>query len=95
MEDPKDSEMLKWLYRDEDEDETVLNIKLPTDKYGKGYSIMQKMGYKGNGPIRKRKGVVEPIDPLGITTKDKKRLGYDTILKETTSKQLNNIFLTL
>lgn len=56
---------------------------------------MQKIGYEGNGSIRKRKGVVEPIDPLGLAAKYKIGLGYDISSKETTSKQSHDTILAL
>jgi hypothetical protein len=76
-EEVEDRDILGWLYKYEDE--SILNIKIPTEQYGKGYTIMQRMGYEGNGPIRKIKEVIiEPIQPNSIHPNDKTRLGLLT-----------------
>lgn len=85
-EEAEDRDILSWLYKDEDE--SLLHIKLPKKQYGKGYAIMQKMGYEGNGPIGKRReGILEPIQPISIHPNDKTGLGYGKDTKESILQQ--------
>lgn len=76
----EDKDVLSWLYKDEKEGDraAALDIVLPTHLYGKGYLIMQQMGYDGKGPIGKRKeGVTEPIDLPSQPSRDKTGLGCE------------------
>lgn len=42
-------------------------------QYGKGYKIMQNMGYKGKGSLGiKNEGLVEPIEMAWRDTKENK-----------------------
>lgn len=87
----EEKDILSWLYKDgEDNDRaTTMEVAIPTHLYGKGYLIMQLMGYNGKGPIEKHwEGVTEPIDPHSQLAKDKTRLGYEHILppRKTPSK---------
>lgn len=53
-EETKDKDILGWLYKDENESiATAAKVNIPIKQYGKGYEIMQKMGYEGKGPIGK------------------------------------------
>lgn len=46
-------------------------------QYGKGYKIIQHMGYSGTGPLGKhQKGIIKPIKLQTKSTNDKTRLGY-------------------
>lgn len=54
-EEIEDKDVLQWLYRDEEVQQKINNVRIFTEKYGKGFNILQKMGYTGIGPIGKRK----------------------------------------
>lgn len=74
----EEKDILSWLYKDEEEDNkaATLDIVLPIDLYGKGYLIMQQIGYDSKGPIGKcKEGVTEPIDLPSHPHRDKTRLG--------------------
>lgn len=63
-EETKDKDVLQWLYKDEEFQQKVNNVRIPTEKYGKGFNILRRMGYTGTGPIGKRKeGISKPIQP--------------------------------
>lgn len=67
-----------------------------TTQYGKGFTILENMGYEGKGPIGKRKeGIVEPIQPLLINPKDKTRLGYKEETKEKMAQKVVERILQL
>jgi hypothetical protein len=83
IDEAKDSETINWLYKYEDE--SIIHIKLPTKYYGKGYSIMQQMVYKGNVPIGQiKEGIAKPIQPTITRPKEKIGLGYSGDTKEAT-----------
>lgn len=79
-EETEDKDVLQWLYKDEEVQQKVNNVRIPTEKYGKGFNILQKMGYTRTGPIRKRKeGISEPIQPHTQQATDKAGLGYGQV----------------
>lgn len=45
--------VVKWLYRVENEDREVQHCEISLEQYGKGYQIIQRMGYSGTGPLGK------------------------------------------
>jgi len=54
------------------------------EQYGKGYKIVQQMGYSGMGPLgTRRDGIIEPIQLQTKAKNDKTGLGYG---KNTPSK---------
>ena len=67
--DKEENEVLQWLYHDEDDTsntlvERIQHVNIQTEQYGKGFEIMQKMGYKGRGPLGQRnRCLLEPIKP--------------------------------
>lgn len=63
-EETEDKNVLQGLYKDEEVQTKISNVRIPTEKYGKGFNILQKMGYTRTSPIGKRKeGILEPIQP--------------------------------
>lgn len=74
----EDKDILGWLYKDEDKTiATTTEVNIPIKQYGKGYEIMQKMGYEGKGPIGKQhQGISESICPHSQSIEDKSGLGY-------------------
>ena len=60
-EESEDKDILNWLYKDEEASTSTSNI-IETNQYGKGKTILEKMGYSGQGPLGLRKqGITEPI----------------------------------
>lgn len=49
-EETRDEDLTEWIYKDPINNE-ISNAKLPTDKYGKGLTIMQRMGYDGHSAL--------------------------------------------
>lgn len=81
---PLDKESLEtnvssWLYREENEAAT----DIPKQIYPKAYSIVDKMGYKGNGIGPQEQGRKVPISP--ISYKYNRGLGYSPVPKITTT----------
>lgn len=78
--DEEDNEILNWLYKDEEssaQEKRIQNISIPTHQYGKGFQIMQKIGYKGRGPLGERNaGLIEPIEMTWRDSKMKTGVGY-------------------
>lgn len=74
----EEKDILSLLYKEEEEDRAAtMEIAIPTHLYGKGYLIMQQMGYNGKGPIGKhQERVTKPLDPPSQFSKDKKGLGF-------------------
>lgn len=65
-EESEDKAILNWIYKDE-EASTSENISIKIDQCGKGKTILEKMGYEGQGTIGKiKEGIVEPIQPLTL-----------------------------
>lgn len=63
-EEIEDKDVLQWLYKDEQVQQKINNVRIPTTQYGKGFNILQKMRYIGTDPIGKQKeGISEPIQP--------------------------------
>jgi hypothetical protein len=62
-EEVEDRDVLNWLYKDDEAStSTTENANIPIDQYGKGATILGKMGYEGKGPLDKHKqSIVEPI----------------------------------
>ena len=57
--------------------EVVKYADIPPEQYEKSYTILAKMGYKGNGPIGfQRNGVLQPILKNPHYQRDTTRLGY-------------------
>jgi hypothetical protein len=53
-EEAEDRDILNFLYKDDEAStSTAENVNIPTDQYGKGATILGKMGYKGKGPFDK------------------------------------------
>lgn len=77
-EENEDKDILGWLYKDEDKTiETTKKVNIPIKQYGKGYEIIQKMGYEGKGPIGKQhQGISKPICLHSQSMEDKSSLGY-------------------
>lgn len=57
---------------------------------------MEKMGYKGKGPIGKiKEGITKPIQPITMQAKDKIGLGYREESREETRQQVVERILQL
>lgn len=90
LDEIEDKDVLQWLYKDEEVQQKINNVRIPIEKYGKGFNILRKMGYTGTGSIGKRKeGISEPIQPYTQQATDKAGLGYGqvTLLEDTSSNQ--------
>lgn len=74
-EETRDEDLAEWIYKDLITIE-IPQAKLPTDQYGKGLLIMQRMGYDGQsalGPCKQ--GRHEPLQPE-LKQKDNTGLGF-------------------
>jgi len=74
----EERDILQWLYTKEEENTQQESPKLPTEIYGRGESILHRMGYEGQGPIGLRKErIIEPIQPSSSSlARNTKGLGY-------------------
>ena len=45
----------------EETSEQIQNFDISPHLFGKGFDLMKKMGYKGDGPLGKGKGIVKPL----------------------------------
>ena len=71
-----DKNVETFLY-EEKVQEDVKYEDIPPEQYGKGYTILAKMGYKGNGPIGfQRDGVLQPILKNPNYQRDTTGVGY-------------------
>lgn len=99
VEESEDKAILNWLYRDEEESvsiSTTTNINVPMKQYGKGFSILEKMRYEGQGPIgKKRDDNFEPFQLITKDVKDKKRLGYKGETQVDTKEEISKRILQL
>lgn len=74
-EETRDEDLAEWIYKDPITMD-IPKAKLPTDQYGKGLLIMQRMGYDGQsalGSCKQRRH--EPLQ-LELKPKDNTRLGF-------------------
>jgi len=79
LEDESDEkDILQWLYKDEASSSMQHNHPtIPTEQYGQGFQMLQRMGYEGHGPLSSRKdGITEPIQSHTLTARDTTGLGY-------------------
>jgi hypothetical protein len=73
---------------------TIINI--PMEQYGKGFSILENMGYEGQGPIGKRKdGIIEPVQLITKDVNEKIRLGYKGEPQVETIEEISECILQL
>ena len=49
LEDEKEDQVMRyWIYKEEeDNDEVILATPISPKRYGKGYQLMRKVGYRG------------------------------------------------
>lgn len=59
-----------------DENKRIKNIDISSHLFGKGYELMEKMGYSGTRALGKGKGIVEPMKTTSRANKLKIVLGY-------------------
>lgn len=65
-------------------------------QYGKGFSILEKMGYEGQGPIGKRKDdIIEPVQLITKDVNDKTWLGCKGEPQVDTNKEIFEHILQL
>lgn len=77
--------------------EIVTYESIPPELYGKGYEILAKIGYKGNGLVGfQREGVLQPILKNPIYQRDTTSLGYreDQINDIKGKEKITSDFLT-
>lgn len=69
-----------WIYRGEEDHTTIVTTPISPTCYGRGYSLLQQMGYQGQGPLNNNgHALVEPLSHTnGRPSKDTTRLGYGT-----------------
>lgn len=75
-EETRDEDLVEWIYKDPITT-NILQAKLPTDQYGKGLLIMQRMCYDHQsalGPCKQ--GQHEPLQPE-LKPKDNTGLGFE------------------
>ena len=81
LEAEKEEQVVKdWIYRGEEDYTTSITTPISPMRYGKGYSLLQRMGYQGKGPLSNNgHALVEPLSHTnGRPSKDTTGLGYGT-----------------
>jgi len=73
----EERDLQQWLYAEE-ENTTQDPPRLPTKLYGRGETILHRMGYERKGPIGlKKEGIIEPIQPSSSSSaRNTSGLGY-------------------
>lgn len=70
--------VLNWLFKEDSPNEEVRHHEISSNQYGRGYKMIQRMGYLGTGPLGKQKeGITEPIQLQTKSTHDKAGLRYN------------------
>ena len=64
------------------------NIDISPHLHEKGFDLMKKMGYMGDGPLGKGIGITEPLMAQFRSNKSKTRVGYDRQDKAQTSSKV-------
>ncbi len=66
LEAKKEEQVVKdWIYRGEEDYTTSITTPISPMRYGKGYSLLQKMGYQGQGPLSNNgHSLIEPLSHM-------------------------------
>ena len=80
LEDEKEEQAIRdWIYRGEnDEKEVTITTPISPEQYGKGYKLLNNMGYQGHGSLNgNNKALTEPLSHTqGRIARDTTGLGF-------------------